>query len=60
MPMMASALHRIGIVEDASAAIENPRVTNLLGDARIVPQRSREWGAVVAVESARCTTIRGW
>ena len=60
MPMMASAIHKMGIVEDARAAIENPRVTNLLGDARIVNQRSREWGAVVVMESATCTTIKEW
>jgi hypothetical protein len=60
MPMMARAIHKIGIVEVASAAIENPRVTNLLGDARIVVQRSREWEVVVAMESAKCTTIKEW
>lgn len=40
IPIIPKARHRIGIVDDASAAIENPSVTNLLGVPRIVLQRS--------------------
>jgi hypothetical protein len=33
-------MHKIGIVEDARAAMENPRVTNLLGEDLIVGHAS--------------------
>ena len=53
MAMIARATHKMGIVEDARAASENPRVTNLLGDPRMVSS------VLGGAATGGCATIRG-